>query len=171
MLTIEILSHYSSRDAGPRDVRTERTSDQRSLAGNGPGRQTTDQTMGKSGENLRRAQNPRANGESLEIRFPSPRNAPRRPHFTLHKLWGLAGLEFASQLAGHCAAAAKRDDSPPRPAPHRVLNNAHYRDIESLFKSRRGAAECPDRKDERSEIARGERSGTTDDRPDNGQKW
>ena len=85
------------------------------------------------------------------------------------KLWGLAGLEFASQLAGHCAAAAKRDDSPPRPAPHRVLNNAHYRDIESLFKSRRGAAECPDRKDERSEIARGERSGTTDDRPDNGQ--
>ena len=60
---------------------------------------------------------------------------------------------------------------PPRPTPHRVLNNAHYRDIESLFKSRRGAAECPDRKDERSEIARGERSGTTDDRPDNGQKW
>ena len=76
MLTIEILSHYSSRDAGPRSVRTERTSDQRSLAGNGPGRQTTDQTMGKSGENRRRAKIRERMAEAAKSASPA-RETPR----------------------------------------------------------------------------------------------
>ena len=141
--------HYSSRDAGPRSVRTERTSDQRSLAGNGPGRQTTDQTMGKSGENRRRAKIRERMAEAAKSASPAretPRGAPTLP-FT--QLGGLRRPRVPHRNSPATVLQLQNAMTPPpRPTPHRVLNNAHYRDIESLFKPRRGAAGCPDRKDE-----------------------
>ena len=73
--------------------------------------------MGKSGENRRRAKIRERMAEAAKSASPAretPRGAPTLP-FT--SLGVSAGLEFASQLAGHCAAAAKRDDSPPRGPP------------------------------------------------------